>query len=112
MHWWTWAGTAANRTLHASLPQLVDPRQRLGDRVIRMRADRDTRDLTAALDAADAPAAVPVNDAALSGLKFSAAIPDDLARRTLAARLADHAGATNTLAEDRIVLHSRAEVDS
>jgi ATP-dependent Lhr-like helicase len=31
MHWWTWAGAAANRTLQASL-EVVDPKQRLGDR--------------------------------------------------------------------------------
>jgi ATP-dependent Lhr-like helicase len=27
--WWTWAGTPANRSLQASLPGLIDPRQRI-----------------------------------------------------------------------------------
>ncbi|MGH3979717.1 MAG: DEAD/DEAH box helicase, partial [Pseudonocardiaceae bacterium] len=108
LHWWTWAGTAANRTLHTSLPALVDPRQCLGDRVIPMRADLDTRELSAALDETD-PADLghpPVTDAAVSGLKFSAALPPSLAQATIAARLADQSGAASALADDRIILHS------
>ncbi len=106
VHWWTWAGTAANRTLHASLPELVDPRQRIGDHGLRMRADLDTRDLTAALDAVDLTTEVPVNAAALSGLKFSAALPSDLAHATIATRLADRVAASHALGDERIVLRS------
>ncbi|MDN5861114.1 MAG: DEAD/DEAH box helicase [Pseudonocardia sp.] len=46
--WWTWAGAAANRTLHATLRGIVDPRQRLGDRAIRLRRDVDPQDAVAA----------------------------------------------------------------
>lgn len=108
VHWWTWAGTAANRMLHASLPNLVDPRQRFDDRGVRMRSDLDTRELSAALGATD-PAVLRdplVTDAAVSGLKFSTALPTGLAKATIAARLADPAGAEDALADDRIVLRS------
>ncbi len=35
--WWTWAGTTANRTLHASFPDLFEPAQRINDKSIRLR---------------------------------------------------------------------------
>ena len=108
VHWWTWAGTAANRMLHASLPNLVDPRQRFDDRGVRMRSDLDTRELSAALGATD-PAVLRdplVTDAAVSGLKFSTALPTGLTKATITARLADPAGAEDALADDRIVLRS------
>jgi ATP-dependent Lhr-like helicase len=41
VHWWTWAGSAVNRTLRATLGELVDPRQRIGDKVLRLRHDSD-----------------------------------------------------------------------
>lgn len=34
--WWTWAGTAANRTLEALLPRLIDPRQRIDEKSVRL----------------------------------------------------------------------------
>ena len=108
MRWWTWAGSAANRTLHASLTGLVDPRQRLGDRVLRMRADLETGDISTALRAIDESelSSPPVNAAAVSGLKFSAALPPGLAEQTVAARLGDRLGAATALAEHRTILHS------
>lgn len=106
--WWNWAGLAANRTLHASLTGLVDPRQRIGDRALRMRADLDTRELSGAIGAVDPGAfsAPPVNAMAASGLKFSAALPAGLARQTLATRLSDQPGAARALAEPRVILRS------
>jgi ATP-dependent Lhr-like helicase len=73
-----------------------------------MRADLDTRDIAAALRAIDANelASPPVNAAAVSGLKFSAALPPGLAEQTVAARLGDRPGAATTLAEHRTILHS------
>ncbi len=86
--WWTWAGSAANRTLQASLPGLVDPRQRIDDRSLRLLRDVSRPAVLAAV--AEATIREPaVNKAALAGLKFSAALPEGLALDTLAARLGD-----------------------
>lgn len=103
LHWWTWAGTAANRTLHASLSGLVDPRQRIGDAVIRLHRDGDLRAAAAALnDAAAQPVRGPaVDESAIRGLKFSAALPPELAAMTVAERLADIDGARQVIEERR-----------
>lgn len=104
LRWWTWAGTAANRTLHALLDDLADPRQRATDRAVRMRSDIDLRDLAAAMTGIDAdePVSLQLSDASLTGLKFSAALPVELARRTITARLVDQAGARAALGEHRV----------
>jgi ATP-dependent Lhr-like helicase len=100
VRWWTWAGTAANRTLQASLPEVVDPRQRINDRSLRLLPDLDRKDISAALDCCEL--VLPhVDRGAVAGLKFSAALPDALALRTVAERLADKRGATTTLGELR-----------
>lgn len=101
--WWTWAGTAANRTLQASLPGIVDPRQRLDEKSIRLLPDVTVSQLSAALAAIDwsAPA---VDEAALRGLKFSAALPRELAVHTLGARLADIPSAMSVVGETRVIL--------
>ncbi|WP_300007710.1 DEAD/DEAH box helicase [Pseudonocardia sp.] len=106
LHWWTWAGAAANRSLHAALGDLVDPRQRLGDRVIRLRHGDDPVRAGARIRAlAGAPLPEPpVHDAALRGLKFSAALPDLLARRTVGERLGDPGSAGAVLAEPRRIV--------
>lgn len=105
--WWTWAGTAANRTLHASLAGLVDPHQRLGDRAVRMRRDLEPRDLADALRAVNPStlADPTVHDGALAGLKFASALPVELARATLAARFADRPSAKRVLMEDWTIIH-------
>ncbi len=110
LHWWTWAGTAANRTLHTLLDDLADPRQRATDRALRMRSDLDMRDLAAAMTGvdADAPVRLQLSDASLTGLKFSTALPMELARRTIAARLVDQAGARAALGEHRVFLRTTA----
>lgn len=100
--WWTWAGTRANRTLSAWLPSIVPPRQLARGDSIRLYPDIGPREISAALAVArmpDAPKPLPfVNPKALSGLKFSAALPEKLAVLTLAARLVDPVGAEATLA--------------
>ncbi|GAA5071914.1 DEAD/DEAH box helicase [Nocardia iowensis] len=100
--WWTWAGTAANRTLHASLPGLVDPRQRIDEQSLRLLPGTTAADLSAAL--ADPKLALPQVDLkALAGLKFSGSLPPDLARDTLARRLADTESAVSVIAEPRVI---------
>ncbi|RYF58320.1 MAG: DEAD/DEAH box helicase [Comamonadaceae bacterium] len=93
--WWTWAGTAANRTLQASLPSMVDPRQRIDEKSLRLLPGVGRREVSSALaDIVWKRPTVAVN--AVAGLKFSAALPRDLATRTLAERLDDQLGAART----------------
>ncbi|UJL30969.1 DEAD/DEAH box helicase [Mycolicibacterium vanbaalenii] len=100
--WWTWAGTSANRTLQASLPSLVDPRQRIDEKSVRLLPGVSVQELSSAL--ADVQWRSPIVDAnALRGLKFSAALPEALATETLSARLGDVANAAMALAEARAV---------
>ncbi|SCL29753.1 ATP-dependent helicase Lhr and Lhr-like helicase [Micromonospora nigra] len=107
--WWTWAGLRANATLTATLGEVVDPVQRFDDHAIRLRENltpREWRSLVA--DAAHRLCLPEVNDRALAGLKFSAALPERLARATLAARLADLPAAAAVLDEPvRFVTVSR-----
>lgn len=86
--WWTWAGTAANRTLQASLPGIIDPRQRIDEKSIRLLPGVSVEQFSAAIAAAEW-ADPPVDEAAIRGLKFSAALPRNLAIHTLGARLGD-----------------------
>lgn len=86
--WWTWAGTAANRTLQASLPSVIDHRQRIDEKSVRLLPGVTVQEFSAAIAAAEwSDPAVDAN--ALRGLKFSAALPPELATQTLAARLSD-----------------------
>lgn len=86
--WWTWAGTAANRTLQASLPTIIDPRQRIDEKSIRLLPGLTVQEFGAAVGAVQwRDPAVDAN--ALRGLKFSSALPEDLAKHTLGARLGD-----------------------
>jgi ATP-dependent Lhr-like helicase len=86
--WWTWAGTAANRSLQASLPTIVDPRQRIDEKSVRLLPGVSVREFSEALLAVEWRDPT-VNTNALRGLKFSSALPDDLAKRTMSTRLAD-----------------------
>ncbi|MCZ7416030.1 MULTISPECIES: DEAD/DEAH box helicase [unclassified Streptomyces] len=102
VRWWTWAGHRANATLCATFPSIADPVQRPTDASVRLREDLTAarwRAARAAVDA-DTPLVLPdVDPRAVTGLKFSAALPRRLAVATLAARLADFAGARAALAE-------------
>ncbi|MEU1396957.1 DEAD/DEAH box helicase [Micromonospora zamorensis] len=98
--WWTWAGLRANAALTATLGEVVDPAQRFDDYAIRLRENltpQDWRPLVA--DASHRLCLPEVNDRALVGLKFSSALPERLARATLAARLADLPGAAAVIDE-------------
>ncbi|MFV2088313.1 DEAD/DEAH box helicase [Micromonospora sp. LOL_021] len=98
LRWWTWAGYRANATLAATLSEVVDPVQRFDDCQIRLRADLTPADwcsLTA--DATERICLPDVDEKALAGLKFSAALPARLATATLAARLADPVAALAVL---------------
>ncbi|EID15204.1 DEAD/DEAH box helicase [Mycobacterium xenopi RIVM700367] len=101
--WWTWAGTAANRTLQMSLPTVVDPRQRIDEKSLRLLPGITDAEFSAALDGVEwREPAVDAN--ALRGLKFSSALPPELARVTLAARIGDQKRAAEVLGDARIVV--------
>ncbi|MFR9777774.1 DEAD/DEAH box helicase [Micromonospora sp. MS34] len=100
LRWWTWAGFRANATLISTLSELADPTQRYDDASIRLRPDLSREMLRAGLtDAAGRICLPDVNDKALDGLKFGAALPHRLAVATLASRLADVPAAQAVLAE-------------
>lgn len=102
IRWWTWAGYRANATLGATLGSIADPVQRPTDCYVRLREDLTQDMWRSALKAAGSvPALVlpDVDQRAVTGLKFSAALPLRLATATVAARLADFDGARAALAE-------------
>jgi ATP-dependent Lhr-like helicase len=100
VRWWTWAGFRANATLAATVGEVVDPAQRVEDAFIRLRSDLTAEAWKAAIAGAAGKLCLPgVDERALHGLKFSAALPPRLAEATLAARLADLEGATTVLHE-------------
>lgn len=101
--WWTWAGTAGNRSLQASLPKLVDPRQRVDEKSLRLLPGLTVERFHAAIAAVEWRD--PFVDAnAVRGLKFSAALPVELAVATLGARIGDQAIAESVLQEQRVLV--------
>jgi ATP-dependent Lhr-like helicase len=103
VRWWTWAGYRANATLGATLSSVADPVQRPTDSYLRLREDLNPAMWRTALDSAAGPTLVlpDVDQRAVRGLKFSAALPQRLAVATLSARLADFDGAGAVLAEPK-----------
>jgi ATP-dependent helicase Lhr and Lhr-like helicase len=100
VRWWTWAGLRANATLIATLSDVADSAQRVEEFFIRLRSDMTPEIWKVALADAETRLCLPaVDDKAIDGLKFSAALPRHLAEATLAQRLADLDGARLVLAE-------------
>lgn len=100
LRWWTWAGFRANATLTATLSEVVDPVQRFDDTSIRLREDltpSNWRQLVA--NAGERLCLPEVNEKALTGLKFSSALPKRLAMATVATRLANLDAAATVLKE-------------
>lgn len=103
--WWTWAGTAANRSLQASLPSIVDPRQRIDEKSIRLLSGVTVQGFGAAVAAIEWRD--PLVDAnALRGLKFSGALPRHLARKTLSMRLAGRTHAQLVATQHRSIVRN------
>jgi ATP-dependent Lhr-like helicase len=100
LRWWTWAGYRANATLVATVSDLVDEKQAYDDFSIRLRTDL-TRDMWQAgmVGGSDRLCLPDVDERAVVGLKFSAALPHHLAVSTLAGRLADIGSAAQVLTE-------------
>lgn len=87
---WTWAGLKANATLLAGLG--LDSSGVENERIL-LPEDVDLRQISTA----DARAVPVVDQEAVRGLKFSAALPPGLAAKTLGERLADPQGAKAVL---------------
>ncbi|WGT47977.1 DEAD/DEAH box helicase [Tessaracoccus lacteus] len=83
---WTWAGIKANATLQSGLG--LDSTG-VDNESIALPEGFEFSDLAAV----DTGAVPRIDDGAVAGLKFSAALPPDLARRTLGERLGDARGA-------------------
>jgi ATP-dependent helicase Lhr and Lhr-like helicase len=99
LRWWTWAGYRANATLKATLGEVVDSSQRVGDLFIRLRSDLRASTWPEVRALSDHLVLPDVDEKALTGLKFSEALPKHLAVATLATRLADLDHAADVLAE-------------
>ncbi|GAA4211611.1 DEAD/DEAH box helicase [Microbispora amethystogenes] len=100
VRWWTWAGFRVNATLAATLSQIADSGQRVEEDSVRLRANLTPDEWRKAMTGAAERLCLPeVDPKALTGLKFSVALPERLAVATLAARLADLHGAREVLGE-------------
>ena len=99
MRWWTWAGGRANASLAAALPTVLEPPGQIEDLSLRVRDGvrfEELRGAVAGMAGREVPPpTVPV--AAARGLKFSEALPDDLAARVLGERIGDAAAAAAAL---------------
>jgi ATP-dependent helicase Lhr and Lhr-like helicase len=100
LRWWTWAGYRANATLAATISDLADEKQSFDDYSIRLRTDLN-RDMWRAgiADVSQRLCLPEIDEQALAGLKFSAALPHHLAVATLASRLANLDSAARVLTE-------------
>jgi ATP-dependent Lhr-like helicase len=97
---WTWAGLKANETLRAALG---GPEGRSYNDVMVLRGVDDT----AVISGADVTTVVPViPEEMVRALKFSAALPSDVAARTLGERFADPVGA-NAIARGQLIRAER-----
>ncbi|MEU8128740.1 DEAD/DEAH box helicase [Micromonospora sp. NPDC049049] len=98
VRWWTWAGYRANLTLASTLREVVEAGQAHGDLFVRLRTDLNAMQWRDSYTSVMPQIRLPRASAqALAGLKFSAALPAELAEATIAARLTDAQGADQLL---------------
>ena len=98
--WWTFAGFAANSALATGLADLADPTESIGGLRLRLRASVSVGQLSAVITARRDQLATTkpdVDEQTVSALKFSAAIPKELACETVRHRLADGAAVLSTV---------------
>ncbi len=104
MTYWSMAGLRAHETLAAALP--VEFETRSTNEYLRFSA---VFDLTA-MRLTDLDGVLPyVDPRAVKGLKFSAALPERLARETLAERFVDHEHASD-VATAPVAIHAHTLV--
>lgn len=78
---------------------LANRRQRVGDHAVRLYLNMSLSDVKNALTGQLAEKLPEVNDSAVEGLKFASVLPDELARATVAERLADYSSMRAVLHE-------------
>lgn len=101
---WSMAGLRAHETLASALPAAYEARS--DNQAIHFAADFPTGGLADV----DVSVALPfVTEEAVTGLKFSSALPRELARATLAARFEDRAGAAEVQRSPKVVRMAKAE---
>jgi hypothetical protein len=84
--------------LAAALPDLVDPRSRYENDRIRLRGGIGPREFSRSGQVDLDAVTVPVDAAAVRGLKFADVLPEATAGTVLAARIVDAAGARQVVA--------------
>jgi ATP-dependent Lhr-like helicase len=100
LRWWTWAVYRVNATLQATLAGVADLAARGSDLFIRLRGDLRASSWPSLVRAVGSRLELPaIDEKAVAGLKFYAALPRPLAVATLAGRLADFEHAAGVLAE-------------
>ena len=102
--WWTWAGTKANTSLVAALGALgveavADHASLLTTSAIGV---AEVAGVAALLQSSEPPQPL-ISDDAMEGLKFSEALPPDVARSTLAERMTDVATARRVAGESLVL---------
>lgn len=109
MRWWTWSGGRANASLAAALPGALEPPGRIEDLSLSVRDGVRFEDLRSATQNTVGAQLPPptVAMAAKRGLKFSDALPDDLANRIVGERIGDAVGAAAVLGQRVLRLTSR-----
>lgn len=110
--WWTWGGFRVNLTLQATVREVadnvLDPESTPSDQWIQLSPDMTHDAWRTALAAArgSSPKRPTPDERAIRGLKFSAALPNEVARHVLATRLEDGPGARAVLTEPVHWLHA------
>lgn len=99
---WTWVGLKANETLRSALGACEGNSH---NDVMVLRGLQDLEDINAA-DLTDVVPSIP--EEMVAALKFSAALPDELATFTLAERFADRSGAS-AVTEERVIRRQSSE---
>lgn len=102
LRWWTWAGYRANLTLQASLGPHAHA-DGVSDFCLRLSSEIQASALSNMLSEVELIAPIP-DPMAVRGLKFNDALPEALATRTLAARLAHPEAAREVLDHPRILM--------
>jgi ATP-dependent Lhr-like helicase len=92
--WWTFAGLLANASLKVSLGQVARPEAAAENLEVSLAEAASSVDIEASIRSLDATSVPPppVSEQAIDGLKFSEALPRELAKKCLGARLSDHEG--------------------
>ena len=98
--WWTFAGFAANSALSCGLADLADPAMVIDGLRLRLRPGASISQLRSVLGGRRDQLALTepdVDEKAIDALKFSAAIPRELACQTVRQRITDRAAVLSTI---------------